>query len=393
MATKTKNQNSGRTRGLVLSGGGARAAYQAGVLKAISDILTEANFEEQPFSVYTGESAGAINVSLLASFADNFSRGTQELWDCWNDLEMDDILATSPVSLLANAGRWMGELGLGGILDRKKPVYLLDNGPLKKYLKPKIEFGRIRDLLHENKLRGLAISVTNYATGSAISFYDSSHKAAAWSRSHRLGLPAELKLDHVMASTAIPILFPPVRIGQSYYGDGSVRLKAPLSPAIHLGAEAILAIGLRYYRTAQQTLEINESWKMSSISIADVAGVLLNAGFLDNLDGDLERLERINNTLRLIPQDKHKELPNELRPITTLAMRPSEDLGQMAAENIDNFGILLKFLLKGLGSTKSSGADLVSYLAFDKAYTRKLLKLGYADGLAQEKALLEFFGV
>jgi NTE family protein len=381
-----------KNRGLVLSGGGARAAYQAGVLKAISDLLLESGFEGQPFSVYTGESAGAINVSLLASHADNFQRGASELWDCWNDLEMDDILATSPVALLANATRWAAELSMGGLLNRKSPVYLLDNGPLKKYLKPKIEFGRIRDLLHENKLRGLGISVTNYATGSAISFFESSVKTGPWSRSHRLGLPTELKLEHVMASTAIPILFPPVRIGQSYYGDGSVRLKAPLSPAIHLGAESILAIGLRYYRTAQQTLEINESWKMKAISIADVAGVLLNAGFLDNLDGDLERLERINNTLRLIPKEKHKDLPNELRPITTLAMRPSEDLGQLAADNIDNFGILLKFLLRGLGSTKSSGADLVSYLAFDKAYTRKLLKLGYQDGLAQKKALLEFFG-
>lgn len=381
-----------KTRGLVLSGGGARAAYQAGVLKAIADLLADSGFDGQPFSIFTGESAGAINVSLLASYADNFPRATQELWDCWNDLEMDDILATSPIALTLNAGRWLGELGLGGLLDRKKPVYLLDNSPLRKYLKPKIEFGRIRDLLHANKLRGLGISVTNYATGSAISFYESSVGTGAWSRSHRLGLPTELKLDHVMASTAIPILFPPVRIGQSYYGDGSVRLKAPLSPAIHLGAENILAIGLRYFRTPQQTLEINEGWKMSSISIADVAGVLLNAGFLDNLDGDLERLERINNTLRLIPKEKHKDLPNELRPITTLAMRPSEDLGKLAAENIEDFGILLKFLLKGLGSTKSSGADLVSYLAFDKAYTRKLLKLGYADGIAQKKSLLEFFG-
>jgi len=380
-----------KIRGLVLSGGGARAAYQAGVLKAISDLLTERGFTSPPFTVFTGESAGAINVSLLAAHADNFPRAVEELWNCWNDLEMEDILATNPLAMLANASRWVSELGLGGVIARKKPIYLLDNGPLKKYLKPKISFGRIRDLLQENKLRGLGISVTNYATGSAISFYDSSHRVNQWSRSHRLGLPCELGLEHVMASTAIPILFPPVRIGQSFYGDGSVRLKAPLSPAIHLGAESILAIGLRYYRTAQQTLEINESWKMPTISIADVAGVLLNAGFLDNLDSDLERLERVNTTLGLIPKEKHKDLPNELRPIRTLAMRPSEDLGQLAAENIENFSLILKFLLKGLGSSKSSGADLVSYLAFDKAYTRKLLKLGYDDGLAQKEALLAFF--
>lgn len=379
-----------KIKGLVLSGGGARAAYQAGVLKAMSDLLVERGIHESPFSIYTGESAGAINVSLLASFADNFTHATKELWNCWHDLEMQDILATHPLALAANASRWVRDLSLGGIVHRQKPIYLLDNGPLKKYLEPRIQFGRIRDLLQENKLRGLAISVTNYATGSAISFYDSSHKVPTWSRSHRLGLRAELKLDHVMASTAIPILFPPVRLGQSYYGDGSVRLKTPLSPAIHLGAESILAIGLRYYRTAQQTLEINESWKMNSISLADVAGVLLNAGFLDNLDGDLERLERINHTLEVIPKDMHKELPNELRTIRTLAMRPSEDLGKLASENLKAFPLMMKFLLKGLGSTKSSGADLISYLAFDKGYTRKLLKLGYGDAMAQKEAMLAF---
>lgn len=379
------------TRALVLSGGGARAAYQAGLLKALADLLEAEGFAEPPFRVYTGESAGAINVSVLAAHADNFQEGAACLWDCWHDLEMSDILATSPASLLSNASRWAAELSLGGVLSRQKPVFLLDNAPLRRYLRPKIAFGRIRDLLKENKLQGLGISVTNYATGSAITFFDSSHEPPPWKRSHRLGLPSKLDLEHVMASTAIPILFPPVRIGQTYYGDGSVRLKAPLSPAIHLGASSILAIGLRYYRTPEQTLEINESWKMKSIALADVAGVLLNAGFLDNLDGDLERLERINHTLRLIPEEKHKDLPNELRPIRSLAMRPSEDLGRLAAEDVDKFGLVLRFLLKGLGSTKTSGADLVSYLAFDKSYTRKLLQLGYGDGQARKKELLAFF--
>jgi NTE family protein len=381
-----------KTRGLVLSGGGARAAYQAGVLKAIADLRDEAGLREPPFDIFSGESAGAINVSLLASHADDFRKGTDELWNCWAELEMEDILATSPLSLLGNAGRWIGELGLGGMLGGGKPAYLLDNSPLKRFLAPKIKFPRIRELLHDNKLRGLGISVTNYATGSAITFYDCSHDCPPWARSHRLGLPTELKLDHVMASTAIPILFPAVKIGQSYYGDGSVRLKAPLSPAIHLGSTSILAIGLRYYRTPQQTVEINENWKMKSISLADVAGVLLNAGFLDNLDGDLERLERINHTLGLIPREKHRELPNELHPIEALAMRPSEDLGQLASESLDSFGVMMKFLLKGLGTSRSSSWDMVSYLAFDKAYTGKLLKLGYDDGIAQKKKLLEFFG-
>lgn len=381
-----------KTRGLVLSGGGARAAYQAGVLKAIADIREEAGERGQPFQVFSGESAGAINVSLLASFADDFNRGAEELWRCWAELEMEDILATNPLSLLGNAGRWATELSLGGLFGGVgKPAHLLDNTPLRKYLAPKISFPRIRELLKENKFRGLGISVTNYATGSAITFFDSSHKHPGWARSHRLGLPSPLKLDHVLASTAIPILFPAVKIGQSYYGDGSIRMKAPLSPAIHLGSTSILAIGLRYYRTAEQTREINEAWKMKSLTLAEVAGVLLNAGFLDNLEGDLERLERINHTLSLIPQDLHKKLPNELHPIEALAMRPSEDLGQLASESLESFGSVLRFLLKGLGTSRSGSWDLVSYLAFDKAYTSKLLKLGYADGLTQKEKLLAFF--
>jgi NTE family protein len=380
-----------KTRGLVLSGGGARAAYQAGVLKAIADMLEEQGMREPPFRIFSGESAGAINASMLATYADDFQKGASELWNCWAELEMEDILATNPLSLLANAGRWMGELSLGGIIGGGRPAYLLDNGPLKKFLAPKIKFGRVNELLKDNKLQGLGITVTNYATGSAITFYDCSHGCPPWARSHRLGMRSELKLDHVMASTAIPILFPAVKIGSSYYGDGSVRMKAPMSPAIHLGANSILAIGLRYYRTAQQTVEINENWRMKSISLADVAGVLLNAGFLDNLDGDLERLERINNTLGLIPKDRHKDLPNELHPLEALAIRPSEDLGQLASESLDSFGTVLKFLLKGLGTTRSSSWDLVSYLAFDRAYTEKLLKLGYSDGQAQKKTLLTFF--
>ncbi len=373
-----------------MSGGGARAAYQAGVLKAIADIIKDKEIT-QPFQIFTGESAGAINVALLASHADDFERGSQELWNCWNELKMEDILAVDPLALLANASRWIRDLSLGGLLMRSSPVFLLDNGPLKKYLAPRINFGRIRELLRDNKLLGLGISVTNYATGSAITFFDSAQGVSPWARSHRLGLETTLKLDHVLASTAIPILFPPVRIGNSYYGDGAIRLKAPLSPTIHLGADSILAIGLRYYRTPQQTREINESWKMKSISLADVAGVLLNAGFLDSLESDLERLERINHTLRLIPPEKHQELPNELRPIHTMALRPSKDLGELAAAEIASFGLVLRFLLKGLGTSKYGSGDLVSYLAFDKAYTRKLLKLGYADGLAQRAELLEFF--
>ena len=381
-----------KTKALVLSGGGARAAYQAGVAKAISDILKKHNRDDEPpFTVFCGESAGAINAALLAVHVDDFAKGTDELWRYWNELRMEDIFATSPVALLTNAGRWMRELSLGGLLQTGSAPYLLDARPLRQYLAPKVDFSRIRKLVREGTLQGLGISATSYATGSAITFYDGASDAKPWARSHRLGVRTEIKLEHVLASAAIPVLFPPVRIGRCFYGDGSVRLKTPLSPAIHMGAQQILALGLRYYRTPEQTVEINEKAQMKSIALADIVGVLLNAGFLDNLDGDIERLERINHTLSLIPRERHKELPNELRPIQALTIRPSRDLGELASQELARFNTLIRYLLRGIGTSNQSGSDLISYLAFDSAYTHELLQLGYADGWAKEKALLEFF--
>jgi NTE family protein len=379
--------------GLVLSGGGARAAYQAGVLRAVSDLLGERGLlKEPPFQIFCGESAGAINASLLAAHVDDFARGTAELWRCWDELRMEDIFSTSPVSLLSNATRWMSELSLGGLLQKGHAPYLLDTTPLRKYLAPRIDFEKIRKLVQTKHLRGLGISATNYCTGSAVTFYESLEDVEPWARSHRIGIRTELKLDHVLASAAIPIIFPPVKIGHCFFGDGSVRLKSPLSPAIHLGATRLLAVGLRYYRTPEQTVELNQNQRMHSLALADIAGVLLNAGFLDNLDSDLERLERINHTLALIPEHRHGELPSQLRPISALAVRPSKDLGQLASQEFENFSRLLRYFLRGLGTSKQSGWDLVSYLAFDKAYTRKLLDLGYEDGLARKEELLAFFG-
>lgn len=380
-----------KSTALVLSGGGARAAYQAGALKAVIEIHNSLGKPDPAFTIFTGESAGAINASLMAMHVSDLDKGVEALCKCWDEVQMHDIFETGPVALLSNAARWAKELSFGGLFQKKSVPFLLDASPLRHYLAPKINFSQIRERIADGVLKGLGISVTNYATGSAVTFFDSLDTVPAWSRSHRLGLRTELKLDHVLASTAIPILFPPIRIGHCYFGDGSVRLKAPLSPAIHLGAERILAIGLRYYRTPDQTVEINQNWKMSSISLADVAGVLLNAGFLDNLDADLERLERVNHTLDLIPAETKKKLRHQLRPVKVLALRPSRDLGRLASEEFDRFNILLRYLLKGLGMSRTGGWDLMSYLAFDSAYTKKLISLGYKDTMAVRDKVEEFF--
>jgi NTE family protein len=379
--------------GLTLAGGGARAAYQAGVLRAIAEILAkERKHEPTPFQIFTGESAGAINCCVLVSEVENFLAATSSLWEYWATIRLENIFRTSPFSLITIASRWLKDLSLGGILKSNgTSVYLLDTAPLTDYLLPKIDFRKIKGLVASKQIHGIAVSATNYATGSAITFFDGDPSIQAWTRSQRMGRRATLSLPHVLASTAIPILFPPVRIGQSFYGDGSVRLKTPLSPCIHLGAEKILAIGSLYRYPIVHTAEINEDHAMETISLADIAGVLLSAGFLDSLDADIERMSRVNQTLQLIPREKHQKLPTQLRKVDFLMIRPSRDLTQLASDAFQHFNVMLRYLLRGLGTSSESGWDLMSYLAFDRAYTKQLLELGHHDALEQKKSILDFF--
>jgi NTE family protein len=378
--------------GLVLSGGGARAAYQAGVLRGVSDIVCKKHrISQVPFRIFTGESAGAINSGVLATHIEDFDRGTERLWQYWENLRFQHVFKTNPVSVLGNAARWMRELSFGGAFRSKNSVSLFNTSPLHKYLKDKIDFQKIQNSVFSGELRGIAVSTTNYATASTVTFFDGDESVRPWLRAHRIAVRVHLKLEHVLASTAIPILFPPVRIGETYYGDGSIRMRTPMSPAIHLGAKKILAIGLRHYRSLKEVEVANYTMAMPSIALADVGGVLLNAGFLDNLEADLERMERINETLQLMPEKVRAELPSKLQVIPVLTIRPSEDLGLIAWREFDRFTSMLRHLLRGLGASRSSGWDLVSYLAFDRAYARKLLELGYQDAINHEREIVDFF--
>lgn len=374
--------------GLVLTGGGARAAYQAGVLKGIAELR---KFDRHPFEILTGVSAGAINGCALAAAADeDFSSVTDRIWDTWAGLQIDRVFRTDPVSLLGIGTRWIHDLSFGGVLGASRANHLLDTSPLREMLPKLIRFDRVAAQIAAKRVHGVAVSATNYMTGTAVTFFDGAPSIEPWHRSTRIAMREAITLDHVMASSAIPIFFPPVRVAGSYYGDGCIRLNAPLSPAIHLGADRVLAIGIRYFRPRQMTEQLNRTVFEDKVSLVNIVGVLLNAVFLDSLEADTERMERINRTIACLNEDQRSAHPDKLREIPILAVKPSKDLGSLASEQFERFPRSLRHLLKGLGASTDTGWDLLSYLAFDTAYTKRLLELGRADAYAMKDQLLAF---
>lgn len=375
-------------RGLVLTGGGARAAYQVGVLRGIAELR---RFEKFPFEIVTGVSAGAINGVALAAAADEgFEAITERLWTTWEELHVDSVFKTDPVTLLGIGTRWIRDLSLGGILGAARANYLLDTRPLREMLEKLIRFDRVAEHLAAKRLHGVAVSATNYMSGTAVTFFDGDAGIEPWFRSTRIAMRERLTLEHVMASSAIPIFFPPVRMSGSFYGDGCIRLTAPLSPAIHLGADRILAVGIRHFRPHTVTERLNRTIYDERISLVNIVGVLLNAVFLDSLEADHERMERINRACAALSPEQLAAHPDRLRNIPVLAVKPSKDLGSLASEQFERFPRSLRHLLRGLGASTDTGWDLLSYLAFDGAYTRRLLELGRQDAFALKGPLLEF---
>jgi NTE family protein len=252
----------------------------------------------------------------------------------------------------------------------------------------------MRRHLRSGRLRGVAVSATNYHTGAGVSFFVGAADIEPWTRSTRIGIRSRITLDHVMASAAIPIFFPPVRIDGMYYGDGCVRMIYPMSPAIHLGAERMVAISVRHLRAPSETARDETERHGGELPLSEIAGVLLNAVFLDSLDSDVERLQRINKTIALIPRDRLASARDDdlgLRPIPVLVLRPSEDLGKLAADEYQRFPSMLRYLLKGIGATGHAGEDLLSYLAFEPIYIQRVMDLGYSDTMGRRAEVGEFF--
>ncbi len=360
---------------LVLSGGGARAAYQVGVLKAIADIMPEGTCN--PFGIISGTSAGAINATGLACNADNFRNAVYAMEHVWKNFRPQQVYRTDPAGVFACASRWLTSMVVSF---RNRPVSLLDNSPLAELLADMIRFNNLRDVIDSGYLRALSITASGYTSGQSVAFFQGSPDISAWKRFQRIGLRVDLKLEHLLASAAIPVVFPAVRINREYFGDGAMRQLAPISPALHLGARKVLVVGVSGNRSAPQVRKPSEGYP----SLAQISGHLLNSVFLDSLEYDIERLQRINKTLELIPPNIREKAGSNLRPVESLIISPTQSVDQIAAKYLHVLPPAIRVFLHAIGATRSSGSSILSYLLFDRGFCSEMIALGYHD--AMEKA-------
>ena len=375
---------SGKRTALVLTGGGARAAYQVGVLAAIAELLPDK--KRNPFPIICGTSAGAINATYLATRTDNFAAGVADLRRLWRGFHAGDVYRADALGMAGSAFSWMGAMA-GGWLVHQSPRSLLDNSPLRRLLTHYIDFSRIEAAIKEDRLRSLSITCSGYGSGQSVSFFQGRSELEPWQRAQRNSAHVKLDIEHLLASSAIPFVFPAVKINREYFGDGSMRQVAPISPAIHLGADKILVIGAGRHAT-QEVFRPTEA--SSYPTLAQIAGHTLSSIFLDSLWADVERLQRINRTLSLIPEQVRCEQGMQLRPIEVLVIAPSERLDDLAASHAASLPWPVRAFLGGIGAMNKNGGALTSYLLFERPYTRALTHLGRKDTLARRKEVLQF---
>lgn len=365
---------------LVLSGGGARAAYQVGVLKAVSEILPRRT--HNPFPIICGTSAGAINALALAGRPGHLRLRARKLEAIWANLRAEQIYRTDTLGVIKNTTRILISLLYSGY-NRKRPLALLDNTPLRQLLEQLVRFRYIDEAIASGELTAVSTTAMDYETGRSVTFFQGNHEN--WERTRRLGVRTGLSIDHLIASSAIPTIFPAASINGSYYGDGAVRQLKPLSSAIHLGAEKIFIIGVSDNPLHTDALHKSEH----PPSAAQMIAQLLNSAFIDAIESDLETLEAINRLALHMPEKAREE---NLRYIDYVCVSPSEPIDEMAQHYIHELPRSVRLFLRGTGATsKSGGASAASYLLFEPGFCRDLLDLGYRDALRQEEKILSFF--
>mgnify|MGYP001323110264 CR=1 FL=1 len=386
------------TTGLVLTGGGARAAYQVGVLQALVEIRREAGAAGgNPFPVITGTSAGAINAAALACRADDFDAAVHAVAEVWANFRAEQVYRADSIGVIRTGARWLTMMSIGWVIARwrrARPRSLLDNAPLDDLLHRLVRFERLADMLRDGHLRGLAVTASSYGSGLHVTFYDAVNEILPWTRSQRIAVRDVLSVAHLLASSAIPFVFPATALrieGRTeYFGDGSMRQAAPISPAVHLGSQRILVVGAgRMHEPPGPRVGSGEY-----PNLAQIAGHALSNIFLDALAVDVERLQRINATLRLLPAAALAQ--TSLRPIDVLVIAPSQRLDDLAAKHLGSLPTPIRAMLRGVGVSgrgeDARGAALASYLLFESAYTRELMALGRVDTFARRHEVAAFFG-
>ena len=365
--------------GLVVTGGGARGAYQAGVLKRIGEI-PRVQQRGNPFPLIGGASAGAVNGAALAVGANEFSAATKALADLWAGLRPTDIFHCDLASQAHNSMTWILDLSFGGILGGGNARSLLDATPLRKFLNKHLDCDRIQNNIKRGSLYALAISATNYSSGESYLFIQGAKGHPLWKRQRLVTVATKITVDHVCASAAIPLIFQPVRLntsrGSAFFGDGCIRLQQPFSPVIRLGAEKIFAIGVRGEGRDRRQIDTKER----DPSLSQVMGVVFDVMFLDHIATDIEHLERLNQLLErghIVQPDVDED--ERIRPLSVFLIAPSENLAELAARHQKDMPYLIKYFVRSLGRDGDSCADLMSYLLFTSKYTRELIEIGYRD--------------
>lgn len=366
--------------GLVLSGGGSRAAYQAGVLAAIAEIADELGIS-QPFDYYTGVSAGAMNIAMLASTANcSLNSGSKRLIDLWGRVESQQVYVSDPLYLSIGGLRWLADLSSGGMKKAPRRA-LLDTDPLKKLISDSCDFENIQKNIAAKKFRAIGVSALDYFSTSTVTFIQGPDDVPMWQRVRRRSEKCVLTADHILASSSIPMLFPPVTIEQRHFGDGSIRNHSPCGPIIYMGARKVIAIGVR---KKQDVCYAARQPNGKPPTAGRILNVLLHALMMDGLEIDIERMERINANLSRLSERELALLP--VKPIEHLWISPSQDISEIASHESHRLPWMVRYLLRGLGSMQDA-SEIASFLLFDPSYCGKLIEIGFEDGMQAKEQI------